>query len=91
MRDEVAADALCRGLPDGRRASDYRIRPYTIDAPIADGAVIDLGDRVLTVLHVPGHTPDAVALLDRANGLLWTVAASRSSTRGNLVEALRNE
>jgi glyoxylase-like metal-dependent hydrolase (beta-lactamase superfamily II) len=33
---------------------------------------VDLGGRVLEVLQVPGHTPDAVALLDRQQGLLWT-------------------
>ena len=34
--------------------------------------MIDLGGRRLAVLHVPGHTPDAVALLDEAAGLLFT-------------------
>jgi len=31
-----------------------------------------LGGRVLRVWQVPGHTPDAVALEDRALGLLFT-------------------
>jgi len=39
---------------------------------IKDGHTIDLGGRRLTVLHVPGHTPDAVALVDAAAGLLFT-------------------
>ena len=33
---------------------------------------LDLGGRVLEVLRIPGHTPDSVALFDRAQGLLWT-------------------
>ncbi len=33
---------------------------------------IDLGDRTLEVLRVPGHAPDAIALLDRSHGLLFT-------------------
>jgi len=37
-----------------------------------DKAIIDLGGRELEVLHVPGHTPDAIALLDAEAGYLWT-------------------
>ena len=29
-----------------------------------DGGVIDLGDREIRVIHIPGHTPGSVALLD---------------------------
>ena len=69
---EVAAEALCRGLPPGFDAARYRTRPFTPTQLIKDGHRIDLGGRRLDVLHVPGHTPDAVALLDSAAGLLWT-------------------
>ncbi len=51
---------------------NYRTRPWTITEVAADGRRIDLGDRVLEVLHIPGHTPDAVALLDAEAGYLWT-------------------
>ena len=37
-----------------------------------DGDKIDLDGRVLEVLATPGHTPDSIMLLDRANGLLFT-------------------
>ena len=33
---------------------------------------IDLGKRKLTVLHVPGHSPDSIALLDHDRKLLFT-------------------
>ena len=69
---EVAAEALCRGLPPGFDAAQYRIRPFTPTRFIRDGHRIDLGGRQVEVLHVPGHTPDAVALLDSAAGFLWT-------------------
>lgn len=69
---EVAPEALCRALPGDLRAADYAIRPYDIDAPVKDGTRIHLGGRTLQVLHIPGHTPDSIALLDRENGLLWT-------------------
>lgn len=72
VQDEVAADALCRALPEGVVAEAYRIRPFKISALLKDGDVLDLGGRRLEVLSVPGHTPDSIALLDREAGLLWT-------------------
>ena len=39
---------------------------------IADGDVIDLGDRTFEVLHVPGHTRGSVALWEAASGVLFT-------------------
>jgi glyoxylase-like metal-dependent hydrolase (beta-lactamase superfamily II) len=36
---------------------------------LAEGDRIDLGDRVFTVLHLPGHSPGGIGLLDEADGL----------------------
>ncbi len=72
VREEVAPAALCRPLPDGVSEDTYRIRPFVIHEFIRDGHEIDLGDRVLEVLSIPGHAPDAIALLDREAGYLWT-------------------
>ncbi len=33
--------------------------------PVHEGDVLDLGDRPLEIIHVPGHTPGSIALLDR--------------------------
>lgn len=38
--------------------------------PIREGDVIDLGERELEIIHLPGHTPGSVALLDRAGRVL---------------------
>jgi glyoxylase-like metal-dependent hydrolase (beta-lactamase superfamily II) len=37
-----------------------------------DGDLIDLGDRRLEVLHVPGHTPGSIAVWEADTGLLFT-------------------
>src|SRR6202035_2873697 len=39
---------------------------------IHDGFRIKLGGRTVEVVATPGHTPDAITLFDRANGLLFT-------------------
>ena len=72
IKMEASAEALCKGLPAGVTKESHRIRPYTITALIKDGDVIELGSRNLEVLHIPGHTDDSIALLDRDSGLLWT-------------------
>lgn len=72
LAGEVEPGSFCRGAPEGADAEGFRTRPWMPTRIVADGERIDLGGRVLEILHVPGHTPDALALLDRANGLLWT-------------------
>lgn len=45
------------------------------DAPVCavwNGDTFDLGGRVLEVIHLPGHTPGSIALLDRAARILVT-------------------
>jgi glyoxylase-like metal-dependent hydrolase (beta-lactamase superfamily II) len=69
---DVAPDALCRPLPAGFDSASFHTRPYTPAERVADGTRIELGGRTVEVLETPGHTPDEVALLDRAAGLLWT-------------------
>ena len=38
--------------------------------PIREGDVLDPGGRPLEVIHLPGHTPGSIALLDRKNRVL---------------------
>lgn len=69
---EIRPSELCGDLPAGFDAKTYATRPWTVSHWVRDGEPIDLGGRVLTVIATPGHTPDALSLLDRANGLLFT-------------------
>jgi glyoxylase-like metal-dependent hydrolase (beta-lactamase superfamily II) len=39
---------------------------------LADGDVVDLGDRAFEVLHLPGHTAGSIALWDAAGRLLFS-------------------
>ena len=39
---------------------------------IENGDIIDLGDRKLEIITIPGHTPGSVALLDISNRVLYS-------------------
>ncbi len=69
---EIAPDQLCGDLPRGFNPKTYATKPWKISLAIHDGFKINLGGRTLEVISTPGHTPDAISLLDRANGLLFT-------------------
>jgi glyoxylase-like metal-dependent hydrolase (beta-lactamase superfamily II) len=69
---EIGPGQICGALPKGFDPRSYVTRPWTITSYIHDGSRIDLGGRELEVLATPGHTPDAISLLDQANGLLFT-------------------
>jgi len=68
-------------LPELReRVEDNRYAPDTLTSlmPMLDdfyvtewwrpGQQIDLGGRSIEVLHIPGHSPDSIAILDRGRG-----------------------
>jgi len=69
---EVTPDQICGALPAGFDPKTYATRPWKITAVILDGDRLDLGGRKLEVVATPGHTPDAIVLIDRGNGLLFT-------------------
>jgi len=39
---------------------------------VEDGTRFDLGDKIIEVCHMPGHTPGSIILLDRAAGSCYT-------------------
>jgi glyoxylase-like metal-dependent hydrolase (beta-lactamase superfamily II) len=69
---EIAPDQICGALPKSFDPKSYATRPWQITKYVHDGEKIDLGGRSIEVIATPGHTPDAISLFDRANGLLFT-------------------
>lgn len=69
---EIAPGEICGTLPAGFDAKSYQTLPWKIMRYMHDGETIELGGRMIEVIATPGHTPDAISLLDRANGLLFT-------------------
>ena len=66
-------ESLLEALPaPGYDPASYAVRPATVTRALADGDLIDLGDRRLRVLHLPGHTRGSIALLDEDLRWLYT-------------------
>src|ERR1700734_1006117 len=61
---EIAPDQICGVLPKGFDSKAYATRPWKITARTHDGDPFDLGGRTLEVIATPGHTPDALSLID---------------------------
>jgi glyoxylase-like metal-dependent hydrolase (beta-lactamase superfamily II) len=70
--ETLAENRMCGPLPAGVASRDYTLPTWTASSSVKDGEILDLGGRRLEVLGTPGHTPDSLSLLDRANGLLFT-------------------
>ena len=45
-------------------------RLHRVDRPLHGGETFDLGDRVIRVVHAPGHSPGHLALWDESNAAL---------------------
>ena len=64
------------GMPDALERSPsphfdlqaYALTPAPLTRLLVEGARIDTGRRELRVLHLPGHSPGSIALLDEASG-----------------------
>ncbi|MER8499691.1 MULTISPECIES: MBL fold metallo-hydrolase [unclassified Mesorhizobium] len=72
--------AVSRLPAKGWKAADYRIPPAPLDRTLDEGDRIDLGDRQFRVLHLPGHSPDSIALFDEADGLFFAGDAIYDAT-----------
>jgi glyoxylase-like metal-dependent hydrolase (beta-lactamase superfamily II) len=67
-----------RPFPADWDPADWAIRPSRATQTLRDGDRIDLGDRSLTVIHAPGHSPDGICLFDEHAGLLFAGDSSNA-------------
>lgn len=68
-----ALDEPVSRLPgDDWNAASYRLTPTKLTIRLFEGDVVDLGDRQFGVLHLPGHSPDSIGLLDERDGLFFS-------------------
>jgi len=50
----------------------FEVKPAPLTRLLDEGDVVDLGDRVFRVFHLPGHSPGSIALYEEATGLLFS-------------------
>jgi glyoxylase-like metal-dependent hydrolase (beta-lactamase superfamily II) len=70
MRDQVPGPAYHTPPIPGFDLAAWRIPPAPLTGTLDEGDVIDLGNRRLAVLHLPGHSPGSIALFEEATGIL---------------------
>lgn len=71
--DKYVTDEIFLKLPPLPYAStDYAIKSAPATRLVADGDMIDLGDRHFEVIHTPGHSPGGIALWEAATGILFS-------------------
>ena len=64
--------SLIAALPrEGYELASYTVTPVRPTRLVDEGDEIDLGDRALTVLHLPGHTPGEIGLWEEATLTLF--------------------
>jgi glyoxylase-like metal-dependent hydrolase (beta-lactamase superfamily II) len=66
-------------------SSSFCVLPAAATRIVEEGDVIDLGDRVISVLHLPGHSPGSIGLWDAESGTLFSGDAMYD---GELLEQL---
>jgi glyoxylase-like metal-dependent hydrolase (beta-lactamase superfamily II) len=71
-RKLFAPEGLTGPLPDGFDVDTAFLPPAPPTDVMEDGHRFDLGGRVLEVLHLPGHSPGGIALLDRESRALFS-------------------
>ena len=68
----VRAETFSAAPYEGFDWRDYEVKPAAPTALLDEGDVIDLGDRVFRVLHLPGHSPGSIGLWEEATGTLFS-------------------
>ena len=70
------------GPPDDIDLDAYVTRPAAATRLVADEGRIDLGNRRLTVMHVPGDSPGGIVLFEEASEVLITGDMLHNGARG---------
>lgn len=72
----IGIDGALTALPaQGWTMADHVLVPAPLTAHLVEGDSVDLGNRRFTVLHLPGHSPGSIGLLDQHNGDFFSADA----------------
>ncbi len=56
----------------GFNLEKWCMKPAPITNLVQEGDIIDLGNRVLKVLHFPGHSPGSIGIWEEKTGIMFT-------------------
>ena len=63
---------LAQSPHPGFDPDDYWLEPAPATAFVEEGDRVAVGSREFTVLHLPGHTPGGIGLLEEATGVFFS-------------------
>ena len=69
--EELVEESFYAHPYKGFQPESYRQKPVVSPQFIDEGDIIDLGNRQLSVLHIPGRTPGSIALWEESTGFLF--------------------
>lgn len=73
LADPYVTDDIFTKLPPlPYKSSQYAVKSAPATRLLADGDVIDLGDRHFSVMHTPGHSPGGIMLFEKQTGILFS-------------------
>ncbi len=71
--DTYVTDDIFTKLPPAPYSStEYTVRKAPASRIVEDGDLIDLGDRVFTVIHTPGHSVGEIMVWEQSTGILFS-------------------
>ncbi len=73
LADPYVTDEIFTALPpEPYLSSSYSVKSAPATRLLEDGDVMDIGNRVLEVIHTPGHSPGGIALWEAATSTLFS-------------------
>ena len=70
---ELPVEVALSAMPEaGFDVRTWSTPPVDATSFVAEGDVVDLGDRAFEVLHTPGHTPGSICVWEEATGTLFS-------------------
>lgn len=66
-------DELITALPsDDFNLDTHSLKPVAPTWTVVNGDIIDLGNRIFEVIHLPGHSPGSIGLWEEKTGILFS-------------------
>jgi glyoxylase-like metal-dependent hydrolase (beta-lactamase superfamily II) len=72
IRENFNKTAPRKPFPKTFNIKTYATPKITANEVLKGGEVMDLGNRVLRILHTPGHSPGSICVYDEVRGYLFT-------------------